>query len=82
MIRKSKSCLKGNPAASIVCWQNLMTKLEKLYKTACSTLQAKLSTMQNDWRTTLAERTQQRYADVGDVRAFYETLNAVYEPSR
>ena len=27
------------------------------YKTACATLQDKLRTMQNDWRTGLAERT-------------------------
>ena len=50
------------------------------YKTACSTLQAKLRTMQNDWWTGLAERTQ-RYADMGDMRAFYEALKAVYGPS-
>ena len=36
------------------------------YKTACSTLHAKLRTMQNDWWTGLAERTQ-RYADMGDM---------------
>ena len=47
------------------------------YKTACSTLQAKLRTMQNDWWTGLAERTQ-RYADMGDMRAFYEALKAVH----
>ena len=38
-------------------------------KTACSTLHAKLRTMQNDWWTGLAERTQ-RYADMGDMRVF------------
>ena len=36
--------------------------------------------MQNDWWTGLAERTQ-RYADMGDMRAFYNALKAVYEPS-
>ena len=36
--------------------------------------------MQNDWWTGLAERTQQ-YADMGDMCAFYEALEAVYEPS-
>ena len=36
--------------------------------------------MQNDWWTTLAERTQ-RYADMGDMPAFYEALNTVYGPS-
>ena len=36
--------------------------------------------MQNDWWTGLAERTQ-RYADMGDMRAFYEALKAVYGPS-
>ena len=35
--------------------------------------------MQNDWWTGLAERTQ-RYADMGDMRAFYEALKAVYGP--
>ena len=50
------------------------------YKTACSTFQAKLRTMQNDWCTELAERTQ-RYAGMGDMRAFYEVLKAVYGPS-
>ena len=49
------------------------------YKTACSTLQAKLRPMQNDRWTGLAERTQ-RYADMGDMRAFYEALKAVYGP--
>ena len=50
------------------------------YKTACSTLQTKLRTMQNDWWTRLAERTQ-RYADMVDMCAFYEALKAVYGPS-
>ena len=44
------------------------------------TLQAKLKTMENDWWTGLAERTQ-RYADMGDMRAFYEALKAVCGPS-
>ena len=35
--------------------------------------------MQNDWWTGLAERTQ-RYADMGDMRAFYEALKGVYGP--
>ena len=38
-IRKSKSCLKRNAPATIVCLQNLMIKLPRLhttYKTACS----------------------------------------------
>ena len=50
------------------------------YQTACSTLQAKLRTKQNDWWTGLAERTQ-RYADMGEMRAFYEALKTVYGPS-
>ena len=33
--------------------------------------------MQNDWWTGLAKRTQ-CYADIGDMRAFYEALKAVY----
>ena len=36
--------------------------------------------MQNNWWTGLAERTQ-RYADMGDMRVFYESLKAVYGPS-
>ena len=36
--------------------------------------------MQNDWWTGLAERTQQ-YADMGDMRTFYEALKVVYGPS-
>ena len=51
------------------------------YKTACSTLQAKLRIMQNDWWTGLAERTR-LCADMCDMRAFYEALKAVYGPSR
>ena len=43
------------------------------YKTACSTLQAKLRTMQTDWWTGLAERTQ-RYAEMGDMCTFYEAV--------
>ena len=49
------------------------------YKTACSTLQAKVRTMQNDWWTGLAERTQ-RYADMV-MCAFYEAMKAIYGPS-
>ncbi|WP_294032259.1 hypothetical protein, partial [Thiolapillus sp.] len=64
------------------CHNHLLAKpddqaAKAAYKTACSTLQAKLRTMQNDWWTGLAERTQ-RYADMGDMRAFYEALKAVY----
>ena len=36
--------------------------------------------MQNDWWTGLAER-KQLYADMGDMRDFYEALKAVYGPS-
>ena len=44
------------------CHNHLLTKpddqaAKAAYKTACSTLQAKLRTMQNDWWTGLAERT-------------------------
>ena len=51
------------------------------YKTPGSTLRAKLRTMQNDWWTGLAERTQ-RYTGMGDMRAFYVALKAVFGPSR
>ena len=55
------------------CHNHLLAKpddqaAKAAYKTACSTLQAKLRIMQNDWWTGLAERTQ-RYADMGDMRA-------------
>ena len=50
------------------------------YRNACSTLQANLRIMQNDWWTGLARRTQ-RHADVGDMRAFYEALKAIHGPS-
>ena len=36
--------------------------------------------MQNEWWTGLAERTQ-RYADMGDMRAFNEALKAICGPS-
>ena len=67
------------------CHNHLLAKpddqaAKAAYKTACSTLQAKLRIMQNDWWTGLAERTQ-RYADMGDMSAFYEALKAVYGPS-
>ena len=56
------------------CHSHLLAKpddqaAKAAYKTGCSALQAKLSTMQNDWWTGLAERTQ-RYADMGDMGAF------------
>ena len=67
------------------CHNHLLAKpddqaAKAAHTTACSTLQAKLRTMQNDWWTGLAERTQ-RYADMGDMRTFYEALKAVYGPS-
>ena len=73
LLEKKRSChsrlhAKPDEAAKAVC------------KTACSTLQAKLRTMQNDWWTGLAEKTQ-RHTDMGDMRAFYEALKAVYGPS-
>ena len=51
------------------CHNHLLAKLndqaaKAAYKTACTTLEAKLRTMQNDWWAGLAERTQ-RYADMG-----------------
>ena len=58
-----------------LCYNRLIAKpdgqaAKAAYKTACSTLQTKLRTMQNDWWIALAERTQ-RYADIGDVRAIF-----------
>ena len=80
-MRKSKSCSKKKRS----CHNRLLAKpddqaAKAAYKTVCSTLQAKIRTMQNDWWTGLAERTQ-RYADMGDMRAFYEALKVVYGPS-
>ena len=57
--------------------ESLLAKVA--YKAACSTLQAELRTMQNDWWTGLAERTQ-RYADMV-MCAFYEAMKAIYGPS-
>ena len=71
-IRKSKSVLKRNTHAPY----HLLAKpndqaAKTAYRIACSILQAKLMTMQNDCWTALAERTQ-HYADMGDMRAFCE----------
>ena len=76
-IRKSKRFLKKKRS----CNNRVLAKpddqaAKAAYKTPGSTLQAKLRTMQNDWWTGLAERTQQ-YADMGDMHAFYEELKAV-----
>ena len=67
------------------CHNHLLTKpddqaAKAAHKTACSTLQAELRTMQNDWWTGLSERTQ-RYADLVDMHAFYEALKAVCGPA-
>ena len=67
------------------CHNHLLAKpddqtAKAVYKTACSTLQAKLRTMQNDWWTEPAERTQW-YADMGDMHAFYEAPKVIYRPS-
>ena len=58
-----------------------MIKLPRLHRRLPVVLKAKLRTKQNDWWTGLTERTQ-RYADMGDMRAFYEALKAVYGPSK
>lgn len=50
------------------------------YRTACSTLQAKLREIQNKWWLELAEKTQ-TYADLGNTKAFYEALRAAYGPT-
>ena len=68
------------------CHNHLLAKpddqaAKAAYKTACSTLKAKFRTKQNDWLTGLAKRTQQ-YADMVDMRAFYDALKAIYGPSR
>ena len=67
------------------CHNHLLAKpddqaAKAAYKTACSTLQAKLRTMQTDLWTGLAERTRW-YADMGDMHTFYEALKAIYGPS-
>ena len=68
------------------CHNHLLAKpddqaAKAAYKTACNTLPAKRRTMQNDWWTGLAERTQ-RCSDMSDMRAFCEALKAVYGPSK
>ena len=69
-IRKSKSFSKRNTPATVVCLQKPDNQTATAaYRTACSTLQAKLRTMQNDWWRGVAERTQ-RYADMGDMHDF------------
>ena len=73
---KSKSFLKRNAPATKPDDQAAIAA----YKTACSTLQAKLRTMQNDWWTALAERTQ-CCADIVDICALTEALKAVYGSS-
>ena len=67
------------------CHNHLLAKpddqaAKAVYKTACSTLQAKPRTMQNDWWTALAERTQ-RYVDMDDMRTFCVISKAVFWPS-
>ena len=49
-IRTSKSCSKRNAPATIICLQKPDDQAAKAaYKITCSTLQAKLRIMQNDW---------------------------------
>ena len=65
--------------ATIVCLQYVMIKPLRLHTRvpAVHSGLSKLRTLQNESRTGLADRTQ-RYTDM---RAFYEALKAVYEPS-
>ena len=51
--------------------------LRRVTKKACTTLQASLRTMQNDWWEEMADKTQ-LYADLGLTRAFFEALKAIY----
>ena len=69
-LEKKRSCHDGLLAKPDV------QAAKTAYKTYCSTLQVKIRTMQNDCWTGLAERTQ-RYADMDDMRAFYETLKTL-----
>ena len=83
-IRKPKSCSKKKKRKRF-CHNRLLVKphdqaAKAAYKTTCSTLQAKLRTMQNDWWTGLAERTHW-YTDMGDMRTFYKAVKAVSGPS-
>ena len=66
------------------CHNHLLAKpddqaAKAAYKTAYSTFQAELRTMQNEWWTGLTRRTQQ-YADMGDMHVFCEMLKAVIDP--
>ena len=67
------------------CYNHLLFKpddpaAKAAYKKACSTLQASLRTMQNDWWEEMADKTQ-LYADLGLTRTFFEALKAIYAPS-
>ena len=70
-IRKSKSCLKRNAPATIVCLPNLMIKLTRLH-TRLSAEHSKLSS--GLYRRIALDERAQRYADMGDMRAFYGSL--------
>lgn len=50
------------------------------FRLACSDLQRKLREIQNEWWSTLAQKTQ-LCADSGDIRGFYDALKSVYGPS-
>ena len=67
------------------CYNHLLSKpddpaAKAAYKKACSTLQASLRTMQNDWWEEMADKTQ-LYADLGLTPTFFEALKAIYGPS-
>ncbi|KAK2562750.1 hypothetical protein P5673_014468 [Acropora cervicornis] len=64
------------------CYNHLLFKpddpaAKAAYKKPCSTLQASLRTMQNDWWEEMADKTE-LYSDLGLTRAFFEALKAIY----
>lgn len=50
------------------------------YRIACSNVQSRLREIQNKWWFDVAEKTY-FYADIGNSKAFYETLRAIYGPT-
>ncbi len=49
------------------------------YRNVCSTVQASLWSIQNDWWAALASWIQLQ-AEVRDMRSFYDAIKAAYEP--
>ena len=77
--KEIQELLEKKRSATIICLQNLMIKLPRLH-TRLPAVHSRLSLGPCRMIGGQAERTQ-RYADMGDMRAFYVALKAVYGPS-